>query len=174
MQCEKRCEDAFWRKARTRFQASNTYTTTILRGYPAFRPVAPLKTIMKKTVVKKTIVVKTRTSKRIAGHQLADNSPSKRKVSLRHLSLVASCRRCYPKTNIQIKDNRVRGATSVMDGFRWPARFVQRLMKTFSSFVVLEGFRGWLWDVTTCFSGIGCPEIVPSLNLQNCLMTVVL
>ena len=163
MQCEKRCEDAFWRKARTRFQASNTYTTTILRGYPAFRPVAPLKT-----------VVKTRTSKRIAGHQLADNSPSKRKVSLRHLSLVASCRRCYPKTNIQIKDNRVRGATSVMDGFRWPARFVQRLMKTFSSFVVLEGFRGWLWDVTACFSGIGCPEIVPSLNLQNCLMTVVL
>lgn len=78
------------------------------------------------------------------------------------LKIMASRRKAfYPKTNVAIIDTKVKGARTVLDGFRWATRFIDRLARAFGILNVLDAFHDWKWDCTTCFSGIGCPETVP-------------
>lgn len=74
--------------------------------------------------------------------------------------LVFNCfdRKRYPKTNVFISTGTGRGARSVMDGFRWADHFLKRLYRRYGQHDVLRSMTDWKWDVTTCFSGIGCPE----------------
>lgn len=74
-------------------------------------------------------------------------------------------RKFYPKTTVPISSHPEAGARSVSDGFRWAERFLQRLFKKFGANEVLHAMFRWKWDVTTCFSGIGCPETALPLDL---------
>ena len=79
------------------------------------------------------------------------------------LSILLISRKCYPKTKIE-KPNAThpKGPRSISTAFKWADAFLTRLCVQFGRDVVERKLRRWRWDMTTCFSGIGCPEAVPS------------
>lgn len=70
-------------------------------------------------------------------------------------------RRCYPKTSIQKpNENDPLGPRSVIQTFDWPHEFLRRLSKAFGESAVQMKLDRWSIDATSCFSGMGCAEMV--------------
>ena len=83
-------------------------------------------------------------------------------------SYILMSRKCYPKTKIE-KPNAThpKGPRSIYSSFKWAGAFLDRLCGKFGRSVVAQKLRRWQWDMTTCFSGIGCAEAVPSSFVVN-------
>ena len=74
-------------------------------------------------------------------------------------------RSCWPKTKqLKATDKHPLGPKTIKASFRWAPNFVGRVMKEFGPDQVLPKFKDWRWDVSTCFSGIGCAETVAKLR----------
>ena len=54
--------------------------------------------------------------------------------------------------------------------FQWATKFLQRLSEKLGPEIVCKKLSSWRWLLSTCFSGIGCPELVLSSD-RNCKLS---
>lgn len=51
--------------------------------------------------------------------------------------------------------------------FKWATVFLQSAAEKFGKGFVSAGLKSWKWFLTTCFSGVGCAEIVQRLDSRE-------
>ena len=73
-----------------------------------------------------------------------------------------------PKVSIPTPVPRVcpAGARTMAGLFKWPEVFLTMLVYKFGAGLVRDRVNAWNWDVSTAFSGVGCPENVPQNELM--------
>lgn len=112
--------------------------------------------------VRKTIAKKTKTI-----------APTKRKTPYRQIHVMTCTfvlvgpnnhlvpRKFFPKTKIlKATSAHPCGPRTINASFGWANEFLARLGNTFGKREVQKKLDNWSWDVTTCFSGVGCAETV--------------
>ena len=89
--------------------------------------------------------------------------------SAQDLVAMSTLRRRYPKTNIPAASpDHPTNFTRFLQTFAWASTFLRRCSEQFGDEFVCHKLRKWKWQMSTCFSGIGCAEMVPALcQLQN-------
>ena len=68
-------------------------------------------------------------------------------------------------------DHPVRFRT-VRSTYRWAKVFLRAAVERYGSDFVYEGLASWKWSLSTCFSGIGCGEMVQSSDSSICRFNV--
>ena len=69
--------------------------------------------------------------------------------------------RYYPKTSIPMaSESHPDGVASVRESFKWPERFMDRMVQQFGEVWLSQRLRSWSWSCSTAFSGVGAPESV--------------
>lgn len=64
------------------------------------------------------------------------------------------------------------GASSMAGLFCWPEVFMLLLSHHFGETYVKRRLRAWGWDLATAFSGVGCPENVPSQRILQTRVSI--
>ena len=77
-------------------------------------------------------------------------------------------RKYYPKTDVPMAttDHPVRFRT-VRSTYLWAKEFLKAVAQRYGKDFVYQGLASWRWSMSTCFSGVGCAEIVQSLDVSN-------
>ena len=80
-------------------------------------------------------------------------------------------RRFFPKTTVPAATEAHPTNFKTLDStFSWASVFLMRIANKYSTKFVCKKLRNWRWRLTTCFSGVGCAEMVPSLYfISSCI-----
>ena len=74
-------------------------------------------------------------------------------------------RRFFPKTTVPAAtEGHPTNFKTVDATFGWASVFLKRLAGFYTTEFLCKKLRGWKWRLTTCFSGVGCAEMVLSLH----------
>ena len=77
----------------------------------------------------------------------------------------------YPKTNMpKATEAHPVNFEKLDETFAWATKFLQRLSEKLGPDFVCKKLSSWRWLLSTCFSGIGCPELVLSSD-RNCKLS---
>lgn len=87
--------------------------------------------------------------------------------------LFRSRRRFYPKTSVPGggPDHPV-NFKSIDSTFTWASTFLLQLEKHFGVGVVCKKLRSWRWLLSSCFSGVGCAELVAASMMTKLALWV--
>ena len=70
-------------------------------------------------------------------------------------------RRRYPKIPLEpATSNHPAGPSTLDECFTWPGTFLEALGQHYGTELMSKQLSRWRWNVTTCFSGVGCAETV--------------
>jgi len=85
--------------------------------------------------------------------------------------LLKTCRRKYfPKTNVPKGiDTHPVSFPSIQSTFKWAFVFLKRAAEAYGNQFMFEKLAAWKWDLSTCFSGVGCAEMVVALEVSQTL-----
>lgn len=78
-------------------------------------------------------------------------------LAIKFLALVL--RRFYPKTSVAAApDGSPVHFHTISDMYKWADLFLDRLAVCFGVDMVAGRLATWKWNLSTCFSGVGCAE----------------
>ena len=49
---------------------------------------------------------------------------------------------------------------SIQSTYKWASVFLKRAAEAYGNEFMFEKLAAWKWDLSTCFSGVGCAEMV--------------
>lgn len=74
---------------------------------------------------------------------------------------------CFPKTNVPAAtDDHPANFKTLSRTFTWASVFLKRVAHKYGDNFVCNKLRSWKWQLSTCFSGVGCAELA-ALSLQT-------
>lgn len=74
-------------------------------------------------------------------------------------------RKFYPKTNVPMATaEHPKNFKSVKSTFKWATIFLQNAAKRYGARFVCDSLKSWRWQLSTCFTGVGCAETVQNLG----------